>query len=110
MGEGPFISQFSAYDQTFLEQGASKLKVSLLLNGKPALDFDVALHDQAWHSTDGKVQMSYLAMEDSPQESNGILTISVSGSRLEPGKPAKFEVTAPAANSKRWFGIYLLGQ
>jgi putative membrane-bound dehydrogenase-like protein len=83
-------------------------RFSLLLNGKPALDFDVALHDQTWHSTDGKVQASYLAMEDSPQESNGILTVTVSGSLLEPGKPTKFEVTGTAANSKRWFGIYLV--
>jgi putative heme-binding domain-containing protein len=88
--------------------GGSPGRFSLSLNGKPELDFDVALHDQAWHSTDGKVQVSYLAMEDSPQESNGILTISVSGSLLEPGKPAKFDVTGPAANSQRWFAIYLL--
>jgi hypothetical protein len=85
-------------------------RFSLLLNGKPALDFDVALHDQTWHSTDGKIEVNYLAMEDSPQESNGVLTISLSGSLLEPGKPLKFEVTGPAANSQRWFGIYLVSQ
>jgi len=61
-------------------------RFSLLLNGKPALDFDVALHDQSWHSTDGKIQMSYLAMEDSPQESNGILSLSISASLLAPGR------------------------
>jgi len=52
--------------------------------------------------------MSYLAMEDSPTESNGLLTISVSASLLEPGKPATFEVTGPAAKSQRWFGVYLV--
>jgi hypothetical protein len=84
-------------------------KFSLRLNGQPVLDFDVALHDQSWHSADGNVRMSYLVMEDNVQESNGILTISASGSLLEPNKPATFEVIGPAARSRRWFGIYLLG-
>ena len=83
-------------------------RFSLSLNGKPALDFDVALHDQAWQSADGKVRMSYMAMEDSSQESNGILTITVGGSLLQPGQPATFEVVGPAANSQRWFGVYLV--
>jgi putative membrane-bound dehydrogenase-like protein len=88
--------------------GGPSGRFSLRLNGKPALDFDVALHDQAWQSADGKVRMSYMTMEDSPQESNGILTITVSGSLLDPGKRATFEVIGPAANSQRWFGVYLV--
>jgi hypothetical protein len=84
-------------------------KFSLRLNGKPVLDFDVALHDQIWRSPDEKVRMIYFTMEDNVQESNGILTISVSGSLLEPGKPAAFEVTGPSARSARWFGLYWLG-
>ncbi len=82
-------------------------KFTLKLNGQPMLDFDVALHDQAWHSADGKVEMTYMAMQDSPDESNGVINLEVSDSLLEPGKPLAFEVTGPAANSRRWFGVYL---
>jgi hypothetical protein len=55
------------------------------------------------------VRMSYMALEDNSQESNGILTISVTGSLLDPGKPATFEVIGSAAASQRWFGIYWMG-
>jgi len=81
---------------------------SLRLNEQSVLDFNVTLHDQSWHSADGKVQMSYTVMEDSPEDSNGILSLRVPGSMLEPGKPATFEVIGSAANSQRWFGVYLL--
>jgi putative heme-binding domain-containing protein len=81
---------------------------SLRLNGKPMLDFNITLHDQSWHSADGKIQMSYTVMEDNSEDSNGILAIRVAASLLEPGKPANFEVIGSAANSQRWFGIYLL--
>lgn len=50
-----------------------------------------------------------MALEDNSQESNGILTISVTGSLLDPGKPATFEVIGSAAASQRWFGIYWMG-
>ena len=83
-------------------------KFSLRLNGKPALDFDVVLHDQTWQSADGKVQMRYTIMEDNSEDSNGILALRVAASLLEPGQPATFEVVGSAANSQRWFGVYLL--
>ena len=81
---------------------------SLRLNNQTVIGFGVALHDQAWHSADGKVHMSYLVMEDSVRESNGILTISVSGSLLTPGKPATFEVVGATPKTGSWFGIYKL--
>jgi putative membrane-bound dehydrogenase-like protein len=84
-------------------------KFSLRLNARPVLDFGVALHDQSWQSTDGSVRMSYLVMEDSVQESNGILTITVPAALLQPEKPAAFEVTSPSPNNGIWFGVYLVG-
>jgi putative membrane-bound dehydrogenase-like protein len=80
----------------------------LKLNNHHVLEFDVALHDQAWHSTDGKVEMTYMAMQDSPDESNGLIDLTVSDSLLEAGKGATFEVIGPAAKSRRWFGAYVL--
>ena len=79
---------------------------SLHLNGNTVLDFGAALHDQTWRSADLKVQMSYLTMEDSSHESNGILTITVDDSLLEPGKPAAFEVHGASPKTQSWFGIY----
>ena len=90
--------------------GGSPGKFTLKLNDRPVLDFDVALHDQAWHSADGMVEVTYMAMQDSADESNGMMNLSVSDSLLEAGKAVTFEVTAPGARSKRWFGIFVTGK
>ena len=85
-------------------------KFSLRVNHKAVLDFSVTLHDQNWQSADGNVRMSYLTMEDSAQESNGILTIEVSCTLLEAGQAATFEVVAPEGKNPSWFGVYLVGE
>jgi hypothetical protein len=82
-------------------------RFTLKLNDRSVLDFDVALHDQAWQSADGKVEMTYMAMQDGSDESNGLINLTVSDSLLQPGKPLRFEVIGPAAKSKRWFGVYV---
>jgi putative heme-binding domain-containing protein len=79
---------------------------ALKVNGADALNFAVALHAMAWHTQDGKIQMSYLPMEDSAKESNGILTLTLAGSLLEPTKPITFEVLGATPTTKSWFGIY----
>jgi hypothetical protein len=83
-------------------------KFSLSLNGKAVLDFNVTLSDAIWKSKDGAVSMRYQAMENNVEDSNGVLTISVRGELLKAGERATFEVTGSAANSQRWFGIYLV--
>ncbi len=82
-------------------------KFTLWLNGKAALDFDVTLNDKIWQSADGRVQMVYTVMENNNEDSNGVLLIEVANSLVEAGKPVTFEVTASAANSQRWFGVYM---
>lgn len=82
-------------------------KFDLKLNGKKVLEFGVVLEDHVWSSPDGAVKMSYQVKENSAEDSNGIFTIDVAGALLKPGEPATFEVTGSAANSLRWFGIYL---
>jgi putative heme-binding domain-containing protein len=76
------------------------------VNGKAELGFGVALHDRAWHTTDGKLEMSYLTMEDSVHESNGILTFTVNGALIEAGKPVTFEVVGATPGTQSWFGVY----
>jgi putative membrane-bound dehydrogenase-like protein len=82
-------------------------KFTLWLNGKPELDFDVTLDDKTWQSADGRVQMVYTVMENNTEDSNGVLVIAAANSLLEAGKPVTFEVTGSAADSQRWFGIYM---
>ncbi len=82
-------------------------KFHLNVNGKHALDFDVALDDKTWTSSDGRVTMSYTVMENNAEDSNGILVIDVPDSCLEAGKPVVFDVIGSAADSQRWFGVYL---
>jgi len=83
-------------------------KFTLGINNKAVIDFDVTLTDKSWQTTDGKLRLDYTVMENNTEDSNGVLIIGVSASILEPGKPAIIEVTGSAANSQRWFGIYLL--
>jgi putative membrane-bound dehydrogenase-like protein len=79
---------------------------ALKVNGQDALNFGVALHAQAWRSADGKIEMSYLPMEDSAKESNGILTFSINSALLQSNKPVTFEVIGATPTIKSWFGIY----
>jgi hypothetical protein len=90
----------------FISQPSGKFE--LRLNDKPVLEFNVDITDQSWQSSDGKVKMSYTVMENNSEDSNGVLLIDVAGSLLTPGKPAMFEVIGSAANSQRWFGVYLV--
>ena len=83
-------------------------KFTLRLNGKAVLDFGVSLNDQTWQSADGKVRMSYTVMENNAEDSNGVVLLEVVGGLLEPGQPATLEVIGSAANSQRWFGVYLV--
>ncbi len=92
----------------FISQPAGNFQ--LKLNGKSALEFNVTRNDQSWRSADGTVRLSYTVMQTNGEDSNGVLLIEVSGTRLEAGKPATFEVTGSAAGSQRWFGVYLLNE
>ncbi len=92
----------------FVSQPAGKFQFKL--NGKLALDFSVTRNDQSWQSADGTVRLNYTVMQNNGEDSNGVLTIEVSAARLEPGRPATFEVTGSASGSQRWFGIYLLSE
>lgn len=83
-------------------------KFTLKVNGKSTLDFNVSLADALWQSKDGKISLRYQIMETSPEDSDGVLTVSVKGDLLEANRSVNFEVAGSAANSQRWFGIYVL--
>ncbi|MFN7139523.1 MAG: c-type cytochrome, partial [Limisphaerales bacterium] len=77
-------------------------------NGKSLLQFDVALRDQTWKSADNKASLTYEPMDANAEDSSGVLTIELNGEHVQPGKPVTFEVIGGAADSQRWFGVYLL--
>lgn len=79
---------------------------NIRVNGKAEMQFDVAGKKKSWKTTDGKVEMTYLAMEDGAQESNGIVTFTINGALLEAGKPVTFEVVGATPNAQSWFGVY----
>ena len=89
-----------------LSQPAGKFQ--FYLDARHVLDFDVSLSDQVWQNSDGTVRMLYTVMENNAEDSNGSLVIQVASSLLEAGKAATFEVVGSAAQSQRWFGVYLL--
>ncbi|RYD34590.1 MAG: c-type cytochrome, partial [Verrucomicrobiaceae bacterium] len=84
--------------------GVFELKV----NGAKGLEFGVELNDHTWTNADGTVRLTYEVKEAGPEDSNGILSLTVANALLQPGKPAVLEVTGSAANSNRWFGVYAL--
>jgi len=83
-------------------------KFELRLNGKSLLTFDVTLTDKTWQGADSRVSMSYAVQENNSEDGNGVLLINVPGALLQAGEPAMFEVVGSAANSLRWFGVYLV--
>jgi hypothetical protein len=45
-------------------------------------------------------------MEANSEDSNGVLTITVTRELVKENAPVTFEVIGAAARSQRWFGIY----
>ncbi|HWN93769.1 MAG TPA: neutral/alkaline non-lysosomal ceramidase N-terminal domain-containing protein [Methylomirabilota bacterium] len=78
---------------------------ALKVNGKAALEFNVALNDADWASADGSVQVAYRVLEANSEDSNGLLHLRLARELMQ-GVPVKFEVVGAAANSQRWFGVY----
>ena len=88
----------------FLSQPAGSF--TLALDGRKELEFGVELKEHQWTNADGSVVLAYEPKEAGPQDSNGIFTLRVRGSRLAAGRPLVLEVTGSAAGSQRWFGVY----
>ncbi len=79
---------------------------ALYVNDRRVLDFGVALDKHEWASSDGTVVLSYEPKEVGGQDSNGIFTLGVRGSRLTAGQPLTLQVVGSPTQSRRWFGAY----
>jgi hypothetical protein len=80
---------------------------TLQVNGKKSFDFDVTLQDAMWMSVGG-ARATYRVYERNGEDSSGVLTIELPAHSIAADQPVRFTVTAGAANSQRWFGIYTL--
>ena len=81
----------------------------LKINGRETLHFDISLTEHEWVNSEQGVRMHYTVMEANAEDSNGILQLDVPASMIEPRQAVQFAVTASAANSQRWFGVYVIG-
>jgi putative heme-binding domain-containing protein len=82
-------------------------KFTFHVNGKNAFDFNVSLQDAAWTSADG-LRATYRVYERNGEDSSGVMCVEIPAKNLPPDQAVHFAVTANAANSQRWFGVYAL--
>jgi putative heme-binding domain-containing protein len=82
-------------------------RFTLSINGKPAFDFDVSIDDAIFGDIGG-VFATYRVLERNDQDSSGVLSILVPADQIASSSNVRFSVTASAADSQRWFGLYAL--
>jgi putative membrane-bound dehydrogenase-like protein len=87
----------------FLSQ--PKGSFTLTLDGKPLLEFDVAVDDARWQSADGRATLDFECRAANREDATGLMTLTLPAELLRPGEPATLEVTGSAAGSQRWFGV-----
>ena len=81
-------------------------RFTLLVNSRPALEFDVSLEDARWTSADSGVVVTYRVEESSAEDSNGLLEIHAVPGWATADAPITFEVRGSPSGSQRWFGVY----
>lgn len=77
---------------------------TLHVNDEKLLDLS-ALSEQStvWLTADKTASLKY--ERDPSRFEMGLLTLSLPSARVTPGQPLRLKVTAPASNSRRWFGV-----
>jgi len=78
---------------------------TFLVNGQPALDFDVTQDRAAWKSKDGRVALLFCPMRPLPLDGVGLFYITLASDLLDRGKPCRFAVRSNGSGSRRWFGL-----
>ncbi|MBX3732800.1 MAG: hypothetical protein KF791_09405 [Verrucomicrobiae bacterium] len=67
-------------------------RFTLLVNNRPALEFDVSLEDARWTSADSGIVVTYRVEESSAEDSNGLLEIHAGPGWATPDAPITFEI------------------
>lgn len=84
-------------------------KFTLFLGEQPLLDLDVTGRDAIWHSADGKTTLKYTVKSANEQDSSGVMELTIPARLLKPGEAAELRVVGSATGSRRWFGLYEVG-
>jgi hypothetical protein len=84
-------------------------KFTLFLGEQPLLDLDVTGRDALWHSADGKTTLKYTVKSANEQDSSGVMELTIPARLLKPGEAAELRVVGSATGSRRWFGLYEVG-
>ena len=85
-------------------------KFTLFLGEEPLLNFDVSHKDALWRSADGKTTFKYTVKSANDQDSSGLMELSLPAARLRPGEAVELRVVGSATHSRRWFGLYEVGE
>jgi hypothetical protein len=78
---------------------------SLLVNGRPVLDFPFTTTSATWTAPERHATLSYWVRRILGPDTFGLFMLVLPAEEVEPGKPITLTVTATAAKSKRWFGL-----
>ena len=70
---------------------------------------DVTGKDAVWRSGDGKTTLKYTVKSANEQDSSGLMELSLPASEVKPGEAAELRVVGSAEHSRRWFGLYEVG-
>jgi hypothetical protein len=82
------------------------LGFNLLVNGEPAVPFNLAREDRAWHSPDHTVTLLYSPHWLSRDDSSGFFYLAILRDRLTAGKPCRLGVQVRGTDSPRWFALF----
>lgn len=78
----------------------------LLVNGEPAVPFNLARDDRAWHSADHSVTLFYSPHWLSRDDSSGFFYVAILRDRLRAGHSARLGVQVRGQDSPRWFALF----
>jgi hypothetical protein len=84
-------------------------KFTLFLGEQPLLNLDVTGRDALWHSADGKTTLKYTVKSANEQDSSGLMELTIPARLLKPGEAAELRIVGSARGSRRWFGLYEVG-
>lgn len=79
---------------------------TLWLDGKPLVDFGVALEDASWRGREAGVVLRYDVRQRNEEDSSGVMELTVPSRWVRSGERGLFEVRSQAADSRRWFALY----
>lgn len=79
---------------------------TLLVNDKPALDFNFTMAAQSWKSPDGRIELRFRPTRLLQDDALGYFYVRLAPDLVAPGKACTFGVQSKGQGSKRWFALH----